>query len=122
MASKDHSGTPAYVGLILRLPQIPSDYPLSASWSYFRLERWPNNPSTPTPTATATDAPIVTDTPTPTDADTPTATSTNTPISTLTCTLTPTQAFPSGSVTITYAYDVLQRPTAADYSDGRFYH
>src|SRR5271157_2595716 len=78
MASQDYTGTPTYVGLLSRVPYTGSEE-MDASWSYFRLERWLTSPSTPTPETTGT----------------PTATAT--PAGTATAT--PTQAFPTGSVT-----------------------
>jgi RHS repeat-associated protein len=71
---------------------------------------------TPTITSTATQTPTIT--------QTPTVTSTATVTSTVTATrtATPTQGVPTAPVTINYTYDALHRLTAADYSDGRFYH
>jgi RHS repeat-associated protein len=136
-------GSPAYVGIINRVPYT-SYQDLISDWEAFQLERRPENPSTPTPTPTGTNTPTPSNTPTATDtptitltpSDTPTATGTgtatftpsetptasDTPTITSTRTPTPTMVFPTGPVTITYTYDALNRLTAADYSDGRYYH
>ncbi len=85
-----------------------------ASFSFPRIAL---APKTPTPTRTATPTFTPTNTATETPTDTPSG-PTDTP------TFTPTPLPPPSfeTVAINYSYDALYRLTAADYSDGRFYH
>ncbi|MEW5938462.1 MAG: RHS repeat-associated core domain-containing protein [Chloroflexota bacterium] len=85
----------------------------------------PTETLTPLPSETPTETPTPTFTATPTETPTATPTDTPTPFDTLTPTLTPSPTetpIPTGLVTITYAYDPLQRLTSADYSTGEYYH
>ena len=109
MTPRNYVGTPQYVGLIGRVFSW-DDQEIDMDWGSFQLERWPSTPSTPTPTATITPTATstATITPTPTNSSTPTATATPT--------------LPTGTQTINYVYDPLNRLKEANYPDGRYYH
>ena len=111
MPPREYTGDPAYVGLI---PRVFSggNQPLDFDWGYFKLERWPLNPSTPTPTPSQTPTtsatPTPTETATPTEIVTPTETATPTETETPTETLTPTITF---TPTITDTPTITHTPT-----------
>jgi len=107
---RDYSGTPTYVGLIVRMNNGGTE-DLNLDWSYFKLDRYPGAPSTLTPTATQT--PATSPTPTATDGLSPTPTITLTPAAsitptvTLTATLTRTPT-PIHYITVTFTSVPLQ--------------
>jgi hypothetical protein len=98
----NYPGTPQNVGLIARV-LFTGDNPMEIHLASFRLDRWPNTPSTPTPTPTSTEIPTDTPTNTPTEPI-PTSTNTNTPTNTVptsTPTFTPTRTVPTSTRTYT---------------------